>query len=103
MSLANKKCVKELDRAVLPYLSLVYFVTKVEYKKDLENNRGYSMNYCDTPQFKNVSKISKFTSDVSFQYLMCGLLNLVAAGITNHLCVCVCVFQISMFWEFDYD
>lgn len=49
---------------------LCIFVTKVEYKKDLENNRGYSMNYCDTPQFKNVSKISKFTSDVSFQYLM---------------------------------
>ncbi|PKU28146.1 hypothetical protein llap_21550 [Limosa lapponica baueri] len=37
----------------------------VEYKKDLGNNSGYSMNYCETPQFKNVSKISKFTSDIS--------------------------------------
>lgn len=47
------------------------------------------MNYCDTPQFKNMSKISKFTSDVSFQYLVCGLFALVAAGITGHLCVFV--------------
>ncbi|NXC16869.1 NRAP protein, partial [Corythaeola cristata] len=42
-------------------------VSEVEYKKDLGNNRGYSMNYCDTPQFKNVSKISKFTSDVKYK------------------------------------
>uniref|UniRef100_A0A8B9UJ56 Nebulin related anchoring protein n=1 Tax=Anas zonorhyncha TaxID=75864 RepID=A0A8B9UJ56_9AVES len=42
-------------------------VSEVEYKKGLGNNSGYSINYCDTPQFKNVSKISKYTSDVSFQ------------------------------------
>ncbi|KAM9282599.1 nebulin-related-anchoring protein [Cariama cristata] len=42
-------------------------VSEVEYKKDLGNNRGYSMNYCDTPQFKNVSKISKFTSDLKYK------------------------------------
>lgn len=46
------------------------------------------MNYCDTPHFKNVSKVSKFTSDVSFQGLMCGFLDLVAAGIAGHLGVC---------------
>lgn len=68
---------------------LCIFVTKVEYKKDLENNKGYSMNYCDTPQFKNISKTSKFTSDVSFQYLVCGLLAPIAAGLTAHLCVFV--------------
>lgn len=67
---------------------LCIFTTKVEYKKDLGNNRGYSMNYCDTPQFKNVSKISKFTSDVSFRYIVCGFLKLVAAGVANCLCVC---------------
>lgn len=59
------------------------------------------MNYCDTPQFKNVSKISKFTSDVSFQYLECGLLALVAAGITGQ--PCVCVFQINVCWKCDYN
>ncbi|XP_064923041.1 nebulin-related-anchoring protein isoform X4 [Columba livia] len=42
-------------------------VSEVEYKKDLGNNRDCSMNYCDTPQFKNVSKISKFTSDLKYK------------------------------------
>ncbi|XP_031410451.1 nebulin-related-anchoring protein [Meleagris gallopavo] len=42
-------------------------VSEVEYKKDLGNNRGYSINYCDTPQFKNVSKISKYTSDIKYK------------------------------------
>lgn len=72
VGLADKKCVEELDKARLRFyciFPLCIFVSKVEYKKDLGNNRDCSMNYCDTPQFKNVSKISKFTSDVSFQYL----------------------------------
>ncbi|XP_069719360.1 nebulin-related-anchoring protein isoform X2 [Phaenicophaeus curvirostris] len=42
-------------------------VSEVAYKKDLGNNSGCSMNYCDTPQFKNVSKISKFTSDLKYK------------------------------------
>ncbi|KAK2530635.1 Nrap [Columba guinea] len=42
-------------------------VSEVEYKKDLGNNRDCSVNYCDTPQFKNVSKISKFTSDLKYK------------------------------------
>lgn len=37
---------------------------QVEYRKDLENTKGHSINYCETPQFKNVSKIAKYTSDV---------------------------------------
>lgn len=41
-------------------------VSKVEYKKDLESSKGRSINYCETPQFRNVSKISKFTSDLRF-------------------------------------
>lgn len=52
---------------ILPYLFSFCIVTKVEYKKDLGNNRGYSINYCDTPQFKNVSKISKYTSDIKYK------------------------------------
>ncbi|KAM9188503.1 nebulin-related-anchoring protein isoform 4-T4 [Mergus octosetaceus] len=42
-------------------------VSEVEYKKGLGNNSGYSVNYCDTPQFKNVSKISKYTSDIAYK------------------------------------
>ncbi|KAM9188501.1 nebulin-related-anchoring protein isoform 2-T2 [Mergus octosetaceus] len=42
-------------------------VSEVEYKKGLGNNSGYSVNYCDTPQFKNVSKISKYTSDLKYR------------------------------------
>ncbi|NWJ09658.1 NRAP protein, partial [Crypturellus undulatus] len=42
-------------------------VSEVEYKKDRENNRGHSINYCETPQFKNVSKISKYTSDLKYK------------------------------------
>uniref|UniRef100_A0A8C3BED2 Nebulin related anchoring protein n=1 Tax=Cairina moschata TaxID=8855 RepID=A0A8C3BED2_CAIMO len=42
-------------------------VSEVEYKKGLGNNSGYSINYCDTPQFKNVSKISKYTSDLKYR------------------------------------
>lgn len=63
------KGVEELDRAS-KHVNLCVFVTKVEYKKGLGNNSGYSINYCDTPQFKSVSKISKYTSDVSFQCLL---------------------------------
>ncbi|KAB0405731.1 hypothetical protein E2I00_001572 [Balaenoptera physalus] len=39
----------------------------VEYKKDLESSKGRSINYCETPQFRNVSKISKFTSDNKYK------------------------------------
>ncbi|XP_041517329.1 nebulin-related-anchoring protein isoform X7 [Microtus oregoni] len=42
-------------------------VSEVEYKKDLEGSRGHSINYCETPQFRNVSKISKFTSDNKYK------------------------------------
>ncbi|XP_052427609.1 nebulin-related-anchoring protein-like [Carassius gibelio] len=42
-------------------------VSEVEYKKDLENTKGHSINYCETPQFKNVSKIAKFTSDNKYK------------------------------------
>ncbi|KAI4872815.1 hypothetical protein NFI96_016128 [Prochilodus magdalenae] len=42
-------------------------VSEVEYKKDLENTKGHSINYCETPQFKNVSKISQYTSDNKYK------------------------------------
>ncbi|XP_039631959.1 nebulin-related-anchoring protein isoform X2 [Polypterus senegalus] len=42
-------------------------VSEVAYKKDLENIKGHSINYCETPQFKNVSRISKYTSDVQYK------------------------------------
>ena len=35
-----------------------------EYKKDLEHSKGHSINFCDTPQFKNHAKVANFTSDV---------------------------------------
>lgn len=38
---------------------------QVEYKKDLENTKGHSINFCETPQFQNAAKMAKFTSDVS--------------------------------------
>ncbi|XP_007939799.1 nebulin-related-anchoring protein [Orycteropus afer afer] len=44
-----------------------YGQSKVEYKKDLESSKGHSINYCETPQFRNVSKISKFTSDNKYK------------------------------------
>ncbi|KAG9338351.1 hypothetical protein JZ751_025910 [Albula glossodonta] len=42
-------------------------VSEVEYKKDLENTKGHSINYCETPQFKTSSKVSKFTSDNKYK------------------------------------
>ncbi|XP_065263274.1 nebulin-related-anchoring protein [Emys orbicularis] len=42
-------------------------VSEVKYKKDLEKSKGHSINYCETPQFKNVSKISKYTSDLKYR------------------------------------
>lgn len=42
-------------------------MSEVEYKKDLENTKGHSINYCETPQFKNVSKIAKYTSDNKYK------------------------------------
>ncbi|XP_053367557.1 nebulin-related-anchoring protein [Clarias gariepinus] len=42
-------------------------VSEVEYKKDLENTKGHSINYCETPQFKNASKIAQFTSDNKYK------------------------------------
>ncbi|XP_060247484.1 nebulin-related-anchoring protein [Meriones unguiculatus] len=42
-------------------------VSEVEYKKDLEKSKSHSINYCETPQFRNVSKISKFTSDNKYK------------------------------------
>lgn len=42
-------------------------VSEVEYRKDLENNKGHSINYCETPQFRNASKVAKFTSDNKYK------------------------------------
>ncbi|KAM6951259.1 nebulin-related-anchoring protein [Aplochiton taeniatus] len=42
-------------------------VSEVEYRKDLENNKGHSINYCETPQFKNASKVAKFASDNKYK------------------------------------
>ncbi|XP_056385336.1 nebulin-related-anchoring protein [Hyla sarda] len=42
-------------------------VSEVGYKKDMESSKGHSINYCETPQFKNVNKISKFTSDLKYK------------------------------------
>ncbi|KAF6110371.1 nebulin related anchoring protein [Phyllostomus discolor] len=42
-------------------------VSEVEYKKGLESSKGHSINYCDTPQFRSVSKISNFTSDNKYK------------------------------------
>ncbi|XP_029312281.1 nebulin-related-anchoring protein isoform X2 [Cottoperca gobio] len=42
-------------------------VSEVEYKKDLENTKGHSINFCETPQFQNVAKIAKFTSDNKYK------------------------------------
>ncbi|XP_056627336.1 nebulin-related-anchoring protein [Triplophysa dalaica] len=41
--------------------------SNVEYKKDLVTTKGHSINYCETPQFKNVSKIAKYTSDNKYK------------------------------------
>uniref|UniRef100_A0A8C7DMQ8 Nebulin-related anchoring protein n=1 Tax=Oncorhynchus kisutch TaxID=8019 RepID=A0A8C7DMQ8_ONCKI len=42
-------------------------VSEVEYKKDLENTKGHSINYCETPQYKNASKAAKFSSDNKYK------------------------------------
>ncbi|KAK2884741.1 hypothetical protein Q8A73_021215 [Channa argus] len=42
-------------------------VSEVEYKKDLENTKGHSINFCDTPQFQNAAKVAKFTSDNKYK------------------------------------
>ncbi|XP_072311964.1 nebulin-related-anchoring protein isoform X2 [Eucyclogobius newberryi] len=42
-------------------------VSEVEYKKDLENSKGHSINFCETPQFQNAAKIAKFTSDNKYR------------------------------------
>nr|XP_057917669.1 nebulin-related-anchoring protein isoform X2 [Doryrhamphus excisus] len=42
-------------------------VSEVEYKKDLENSRGHSINFCETPQFQNATKVAKFTSDNKYK------------------------------------
>uniref|UniRef100_A0A668ADI7 Nebulin-related anchoring protein n=1 Tax=Myripristis murdjan TaxID=586833 RepID=A0A668ADI7_9TELE len=42
-------------------------VSEVEYKKDLENTKGHSINFCETPQFQNAVKVSKFTSDNKYK------------------------------------
>ncbi|XP_055502863.1 nebulin-related-anchoring protein isoform X3 [Leucoraja erinacea] len=41
-------------------------VSEIGYKKDLDKSKGYSMNYCETPQFKNIAKLSKFTSNLKY-------------------------------------
>uniref|UniRef100_A0A8C5HIM0 LIM zinc-binding domain-containing protein n=1 Tax=Gouania willdenowi TaxID=441366 RepID=A0A8C5HIM0_GOUWI len=42
-------------------------VSEVEYKKDLEHSKGHSINFCETPQFQNSVKVSKFTSDNKYK------------------------------------
>ncbi|XP_019738933.1 nebulin-related-anchoring protein isoform X3 [Hippocampus comes] len=42
-------------------------VSEVEYKKDLENSKGHSINFCETPQFQNATKVAKFTSDNKYK------------------------------------
>ncbi|XP_021167754.2 nebulin-related-anchoring protein isoform X4 [Fundulus heteroclitus] len=42
-------------------------VSEVEYKKDLENTKGHSINFCETPQFRNAAKIAQFTSDNKYK------------------------------------
>ncbi|XP_051959174.1 nebulin-related-anchoring protein isoform X2 [Xyrauchen texanus] len=42
-------------------------MSEVEYRKDHEATKGHSINYCETPQFKNVSKIAKYTSDNKYK------------------------------------
>ncbi|XP_061822685.2 nebulin-related-anchoring protein isoform X1 [Nerophis lumbriciformis] len=42
-------------------------VSEVEYKKDLENSKGHSINFCETPQFQNAAKVAKFTSDNKYR------------------------------------
>ncbi|KAM9817532.1 nebulin-related-anchoring protein [Neosynchiropus ocellatus] len=39
----------------------------VGYKKDLENTKSHSINFCETPQFQNVAKVAKFTSDNQYR------------------------------------
>uniref|UniRef100_A0A672JG42 Nebulin-related anchoring protein n=1 Tax=Salarias fasciatus TaxID=181472 RepID=A0A672JG42_SALFA len=41
--------------------------SQVEYKKDLENTKGHSINFCETPQFQNAAKVAKFTSDNKYK------------------------------------
>ncbi|XP_034564098.1 nebulin-related-anchoring protein [Notolabrus celidotus] len=42
-------------------------VSEVEYKKDLENTKGHSINFCETPQFQNAAKVAQFTSDNKYR------------------------------------
>ncbi|XP_076007991.1 nebulin-related-anchoring protein isoform X2 [Genypterus blacodes] len=42
-------------------------VSEVEYKKDLENTKGHSINFCETPQFQNAAKAGKFSSDNKYK------------------------------------
>ncbi|KAM4526408.1 nebulin-related-anchoring protein isoform 2-T2 [Fundulus diaphanus] len=42
-------------------------VSEVEYKKDLENTKGHSINFCETPQFRNAAKMAQFTSDNKYK------------------------------------
>ncbi|XP_069467951.1 nebulin-related-anchoring protein isoform X2 [Ambystoma mexicanum] len=44
-------------------------VSEVEYKKDMEHRKekGHSINYCETPHFKNASNVSKYSSDLKYK------------------------------------
>ncbi|XP_069756059.1 nebulin-related-anchoring protein isoform X3 [Narcine bancroftii] len=42
-------------------------VSEIAYKKNLDPSKGHSINYCETPQFKNIAKISKFTSNFKYK------------------------------------
>lgn len=49
---------------------IIHIHLQVEYKKDLENTKGHSINFCETPQFQNAAKVAKFTSDVSMAFFI---------------------------------
>ncbi|XP_056883449.1 nebulin-related-anchoring protein isoform X2 [Takifugu flavidus] len=42
-------------------------VSEVEYRKDLENSKGHSINFCETPQFQNAAKVGRFASDIKYK------------------------------------
>lgn len=74
-------------------------IIQVEYKKDLETTKGHSINYCETPQFKNVSKIAKYTSDVSASSVMAkndSLFYIYAVTVLG-TCVQSCASSLSLF------
>lgn len=59
----------EAWKSILQVLTLCIF-NQVEYRKDLENIKGHSINFCETPQFHNAAKAAKFASDVGVSFFL---------------------------------